>query len=93
MFSPKHIHELALKCVSCYLKQTCDPGIVMNPLSDVCKIDAYPDADFAGMFVGGPAHLFPPFYFFWRETIFVLVGNLFLCPQNIGQTTTDFSTP
>jgi hypothetical protein len=24
--------------------------MVMNPSSDVCKIDAYPDADFAGMY-------------------------------------------
>jgi hypothetical protein len=50
IFSPKHIHEFALKCMGCYLKQTCDRGMVMNPSSDVCKIDAYPDADFAGMY-------------------------------------------
>jgi hypothetical protein len=24
--------------------------MVMNPSNDVCKIDAYPDADFAGMY-------------------------------------------
>jgi len=40
MFCPKHSHELALN-----LKQTPDRGMVMNPSSDVCKIDAYPDAD------------------------------------------------
>ncbi len=50
MFCPKHLHELALKCIGHYLKQTSDQGMVMNPSSDVCKIDAYPDADFAGMF-------------------------------------------
>jgi hypothetical protein len=33
-----------------YLKQTSDRGMVMNPSSDVCKIDAYPDADVAGMY-------------------------------------------
>ncbi len=27
------------------MKQTPDRGMVMNPSSDVCKIDAYPDAD------------------------------------------------
>ena len=50
MFCPKHSHELALKRIGCYLKQTSDRGMVMDPSSDVCKIDAYPDADFAGMF-------------------------------------------
>jgi hypothetical protein len=50
MFCPKHSHELALKHLGCYLKQTLDRGMVMNPSSDVCKIDAYPDADFAGMY-------------------------------------------
>jgi len=50
MFCPKHSHELALKHIGCYLKQTPYRAMVMNPSSDVCKIDAYPDADFAGMF-------------------------------------------
>jgi hypothetical protein len=45
MFCPKHSHELALKRIGRYLKQTPDRGMVMNPSSD----DAYPDADFAGM--------------------------------------------
>ena len=47
MFRPKHSHELALKQIGRYLKQTPDRGMVMNPSSNVCKIDAYPDADFA----------------------------------------------
>ncbi len=50
MFCPKHLHELALKCIGCYLKQTSDHGIVVNPSSNVCKIDAYLDPDFAGMY-------------------------------------------
>jgi hypothetical protein len=50
MFCPKHLHKLALKRIGCYLKQTSDHGMVMNPSSDVCKIDAYPDANFAGMY-------------------------------------------
>ena len=50
MFCPKHLHELALKQIGRYLKQTPDRGMVMNPSSDVCKNDAYPDADFAGMY-------------------------------------------
>jgi hypothetical protein len=50
MFCPKHLHELALKRIGHYLKQTPDRGMVMNPSSDVCKIDAYLDADFADMY-------------------------------------------
>jgi hypothetical protein len=50
MFFPKHSHELALKRIGCYLKQTPNQGMFMNPSSDVCKIDAYPDANFAGMY-------------------------------------------
>jgi hypothetical protein len=50
MFCPKHLHELALKRIGRYLKQTSDHRMVMNPSSDGCKIDAYPDADFAGMY-------------------------------------------
>jgi hypothetical protein len=50
MFCPKHLHELALKCIGGYYKQTLDQGMVINPSTDICKIDAYPDADFAGMY-------------------------------------------
>ena len=44
MFCPKHSHELALKRIGRYLKQTPDRGMVMDPSSDVCKIDAYPES-------------------------------------------------
>ncbi len=50
MFCPKHSHELALKRIGRYLKQTSDRGMVINLYTDICKIDAYPDADFAGMY-------------------------------------------
>jgi hypothetical protein len=50
MFCPKHLHEIALKWIGCYLKQTSDSRMVMNPSSNVCKIDTYPDTDFAGMY-------------------------------------------
>jgi hypothetical protein len=51
IFCHKHLHELALKRIGCYLKQTSDHGMVMNPSSNVCKIDAFPDDDFAGMYI------------------------------------------
>ena len=50
MFSPKHLHEFVLKRIGRYLKQTSDHEMVMNPSSNVCKIDENPDADFAGMY-------------------------------------------
>ncbi len=50
MFCLKHSHELALKRIGRYLKQTSDRGVVMNPSTDICKIDAYPDANFVGMY-------------------------------------------
>jgi hypothetical protein len=50
MFCPKHLHELAFKQIGRYLKQTPDQGMVMNPSTNICKIDTYPDADFAGMY-------------------------------------------
>jgi hypothetical protein len=50
MFCPKHSHELALKLIGRYLKKTSDCSMVMNSSTDICKFDAYPDADFAGMY-------------------------------------------
>ena len=49
MFCPKHCHELALKRIGRYLKATATRGMVINPTSEL-SIDAYPDADFAGMY-------------------------------------------
>ncbi len=48
-FCPKHSHELALKRIGRYLKNTSSPGMVINPTREL-TIDAYPDADFAGMY-------------------------------------------
>ena len=50
MFCPKHSHKLALKCVGRYLKNIFSHGMVINPTREL-TIDAYPDADFAGMYV------------------------------------------
>ena len=49
MFSPRSIHEKAVKRIGRYLKATRSRGIVLCPSDNVLKIDAYPDADFAGM--------------------------------------------
>ena len=50
MFSPRHSHETALKRIGRYLKATRDRGLILNPNSDICKLDCYPGADFAGMY-------------------------------------------
>lgn len=50
MFNPRKSHEEALKRIGRYLKATRHRGLIINPSSTGLKIDAYPDADFAGMY-------------------------------------------
>ena len=50
IFCPKKSHETALKRIDCYLKATRVRGLIMNPNSNICKLDCYIDADFAGMY-------------------------------------------
>lgn len=48
-FKPKRCHEAALVRIGRYLKGTADKGLILRP-SLSPRIDAYPDADFAGLF-------------------------------------------
>ena len=50
MFIPKIYHELALKRLTRYLKNTQDHGLVLDTNYDIFKVDAYPDSEFAGMY-------------------------------------------
>jgi hypothetical protein len=50
MFCPKKSHEEALKQIGRYLKATRNREFIIKPSSGVLKIDAFPDADFAGMY-------------------------------------------
>ena len=51
MFAPKRSHELALKRIGRYLVGTADKGLILNPKNaTLLNIDAYPDADFAGLY-------------------------------------------
>ena len=50
IFCPKHSHEVVLQRIGRYVKLTCECGLVMNPNSDMMKIDCYTDADFSGMY-------------------------------------------
>jgi len=48
-FAPKRSHEQALKLIGRYLLNTRDKGLVLTP-TKALNIDAYPDADFAGLY-------------------------------------------
>ena len=41
MFSPKRYQKLALKILARYLKQTKDHDLVLDPNSDVCKVESF----------------------------------------------------
>jgi hypothetical protein len=47
-FGPRKPHGVAIKRIGKYLKNTRTKGIILNPSKEL-KIDAYPDADFAGL--------------------------------------------
>ena len=49
MFTPNHRHEVAIKMIGRYLIGTWDKGMILNP-SATLNINAYPDADFAGLY-------------------------------------------
>jgi hypothetical protein len=49
MFNPKHSHEIAIKQIDHYLIGPKDKGMIIKPTSTI-DIDAYPDADFAGLY-------------------------------------------
>lgn len=48
-FAPKRSHEQALKLIGRYLLATRDKGLVLTPTKEL-NVDAYPDADFAGLY-------------------------------------------
>ena len=50
MFCPKISHELGLKRLAQYLKHTQGRGLVLGPNSGIFKVEAYPDAQFVGMY-------------------------------------------
>ena len=49
MFNPKYSHEIAIKWIGRYLIGTKDKGMIIKPTATI-GIDAYPDADFAGLY-------------------------------------------
>ena len=76
MFAPKRSHELALKRIGRYLVGTYNKGLILNPKDDTpLHIDAYPDADFAGLF--GHASVTDPVCVRSRTGFIIAVSN---CP-------------
>ena len=49
MFNSRPLHEKSLKHMGSYLKVNRDRNSIMRP-NDEFKIEAYPDADFAGLY-------------------------------------------
>jgi len=50
MFNPKRSHEKAIIRIGRYLKSTRTKGLILKPSGGLCNINAYPDADFAGLY-------------------------------------------
>eukprot|EP00984_Skeletonema_dohrnii_P014730 scaffold6241_cov78-Skeletonema_dohrnii-CCMP3373.AAC.4 len=50
MFAPRKSHEDALIRIGQYLKGTRDKGLILTPTSSVLNVEAYPDADFGGLY-------------------------------------------
>ncbi len=48
-FNAKRSHEIAIKQIGCYLIGTKDKEMIIKPTTTI-GIDAYPDADFAGLY-------------------------------------------
>ena len=46
--NPMALHELAVKCIGCYLLATKDKGLIMHPTQDF-KLDMFVDEVFTGM--------------------------------------------
>ena len=49
MFCPRHLHDMLLKRIGCYLKSTRDRGLILN-LSNALRVDFYPYADYVRMY-------------------------------------------
>ena len=90
MFCPKKSHEEALKWIGRYLKVTRNRGLIIKPSSGVLKIDAYPDANFAGMY-GYERHDDPSCVKSWTGYV-INVANCPVMWQSKLQTETVLST-
>ena len=75
MFAPRKSHEDALIRIGQYLKGTRDKGLILTPTSSVLNVEAYPDADFGGLY--GHEHPSDPACVKSRTGFVIKVAN---CP-------------
>ncbi len=90
MFNPKRSHELALIRIGKYLKGTRTKGLIVKPSGGLLNINAYPDADFAGLY----GHESPddPACVKSRTGFVILVANCPICWKSTLQSKTALST-
>ena len=89
MFNNRRSHELALKRIGRYLIGTADKGMFLTP-KDTLDIDAFPDADFAGLY--GYEDLTDPVCVRSRTGYVILVANCPVLWKSQLQTETATST-
>ena len=89
MFCPKRSHEQALKMIGRYLIGTMDRGMILTP-SGQLDIDAYPDADFAGLY--GYEDVQDPVCVRSRTGYIIMVANCPILWKSSLQTETATST-
>ena len=91
MFAPKRSHEVTLKRIGLYLVGTADMGIIMDPKNATSlHIDAYPDADFAGLY--GYESTTDPVCVWSRTGYIIAVSNCPVVVYSSLQTETALST-
>ena len=90
MFCAKKSHEDALKRIGCYLKATRTKGMIITPNSNFLNIDAYPDADFAGLY--GKEKADDPACVKSRTGFVILVGDCPVVWKSTLQSKTALST-
>jgi hypothetical protein len=87
--APKQSHKDALKQIGRYLKGTLNNGLVLTP-SDNFKIDCYPDADFAGLWLRDDKQ--DPHCVKRRTGYVICLANFLVLWKNKLQTEIAFST-
>lgn len=88
-FCPKRSHEEALKRIGRYLLYTKDKGLILTPAKNL-NINAYPDADFAGLY--GYEDSLDPVCVRSRTGFIITVANCPVLWQSKLQTETATST-
>ncbi|KAL7457958.1 hypothetical protein ACHAWC_009470 [Mediolabrus comicus] len=90
MFNPKRSHELALIRIGKYLKGTRTKGIIFKPSGGMFNINAFPDADFAGLY--GHEHPADPACVKSRTGFVITIANCPIMWKSSLQSKTALST-